>query len=307
MPPALPWRLLRIAGATAAAGAACFGWGLIEAHLYTVRRFTLPVLPVGAPSIRVLHISDFHLCANQRRKLEFIAGLADLKPDLVLNTGDNFAEAAALPPLLEAFSTLKDVPGAFVFGSNDYFEPRRAKPLGYLTRGRSDGAPEGRRELPWEALKAGMEQLGWRDATHTRLSMDVHGVTIALRGVDDAHLDRDDYETVAGPADQQADLNVGIMHAPYLRTLDAMTADGMDLLIAGHTHGGQVCLPFYGAIISNCDLAPSRAKGVSIHSAGRRTAPLHVSAGLGTSPTAPYRFACRPEVSLLTLTPRDAS
>ena len=97
-------------------------------------------------------------------------------------------------------------------------------------------------------------------------------------------------------------LNVGVTHAPYLRLLDAMTADGMDLIFTGHTHGGQVCLPGYGALITNCDLDADRVKGPSTHTAGGRTAQLHVSAGLGTSPYAPYRFACRPEVTLLTLT-----
>ncbi len=84
---------------------------------------------------------------------------------------------------------------------------------------------------------------------------------LAFRGTDDAHLGRDDYSTVAGPADPGADLNIGVTHAPYLRLLDAMTADGMDLIFAGHTHGGQVCVPGYGALITNCDLDPARVKG----------------------------------------------
>ncbi|MDF1490065.1 metallophosphoesterase [Tessaracoccus caeni] len=298
--------LVKTAGATVALGAACFGWGLIEAGLYTLRRFTMPVLPAGAEPLRVLHFSDFHLRPGQRRELEFIAGLADLKPDLVLNTGDNFTDPAVLPPLLEALSGLRGVPGAFVFGSNDYYFPNKAKPLTYLFHGRSRSTSTGRRELPWQELKSGLERLGWEDATHRRLTLEAGALRLALRGVDDAHLNRDDYSTVAGPADADADLNIGIMHAPYLRTLDAMTADGMDLLIAGHTHGGQVCVPCYGALTSNCDLPPSRAKGVSVHTHGGRSAPLHVSAGLGTSPMAPYRFACRPEASLLTLVPRVA-
>lgn len=68
--------------------------------------------------------------------------------------------------------------------------------------------------------------------------------------------------------------------------------------MAGHTHGGQLCLPFYGALVTNCDLDRSRAKGAS--SWGAETA-LHVSAGIGTSPFAPLRFCCRPEATLLTL------
>jgi predicted MPP superfamily phosphohydrolase len=80
--------------------------------------------------------------------------------------------------------------------------------------------------------------------------------------------------------------------------LDRFASDGYQLVMAGHTHGGQLCLPFYGAIVTNCDLDRSRAKGASRW--GANTA-LHVSAGIGTSPFAPVRFCCRPEATLLTL------
>jgi predicted MPP superfamily phosphohydrolase len=59
-----------------------------------------------------------------------------------------------------------------------------------------------------------------------------------------------------------------------------------------------LCLPFYGALVTNCDLDRTRAKGASQW--GAHTA-LHVSAGIGTSPFAPLRFCCRPEATLLTL------
>jgi predicted MPP superfamily phosphohydrolase len=83
-----------------------------------------------------------------------------------------------------------------------------------------------------------------------------------------------------------------------------MTADGFGLILAGHTHGGQLCVPGFGALVTNCDLPPRQAKGLSVHRAddgsGARSL-LHVSAGLGTSPYAPVRFACPPEATLLTL------
>ena len=114
---------------------------------------------------------------------------------------------------------------------------------------------------------------------------------------------------VAGRAPVDADLRVGVAHAPYLRVLDQYARDGYDLTFAGHTHGGQVCLPFKGAIVTNCDLDTARAKGLHRHPADSRPGDpdsswLHVSAGAGTSPYTPVRLCCRPEATLLTLRPQ---
>ncbi len=295
--------VLRALGATAAVGAACFGWGLAEAAMFTVRRVELPILPAGGRSLKILHVSDIHLTTSQHFKLDFVRSLAELEPDLVVNTGDNIAQAEAVFPLLAAWHRLRFVPGVFVFGSNDYYKPSFRNPLRYLTHGASEATGPSAPNLPWESLRDGMAKHGWVDLTHRRATLEVNGYTLAFRGVDDAHLGRDDYSTVAGPSDPEADLSIGVTHAPYLRLLDAMTADGMDLILAGHTHGGQVCVPGYGALVTNCDLDAARVKGLSSHSFGGRTARLHVSAGVGTSPYAPYRFACRPEATLLTLVP----
>ena len=84
------------------------------------------------------------------------------------------------------------------------------------------------------------------------------------------------------------------------KVLDAFTADGYPMILAGHTHGGQVCVPFYGALVTNCGIDRARVKGLNRH----HDAWLHVSAGLGTSPYAPVRFCCPPEATLLKLVPR---
>lgn len=298
-------RVIASLAAVTGVGALGFGYGLVEARMFTVRRWTLPVLPVGAPPLRVLHVSDIHLVAGQRAKLDWLASLQGLEPDLVVNTGDNFSEAAAIEPLLDAFGRLLDVPGVYVWGSNDYYAPSFANPVRYLTQGRSSASRERHRELPWRTLGDAFTQRGWHDLNHRRASLSLAGLRVDFRGTDDAHLDRDDYSLVAGPVDPAADLSVGVTHAPYLRLLDAMTADGVELILAGHTHGGQVCVPGYGALVTNCDLDAARVKGVSAHEAGGHQAALHVSAGIGTSPFARYRFACRPEASLLTLVPRN--
>ncbi|NNG19632.1 metallophosphoesterase [Naumannella sp. ID2617S] len=289
------------------AGAGCVAYGaLVEARAYTLREFTLPVLPVGADPVRVLHVSDLHLLPRQEKKVEWVRSLDRLNPDLVVNTGDNHSHPTAWKRVLEAFGPLLERPGVFVWGSNDYLAPRLKNPLGYLAGPSRPPQPEDHpeRELPWRELGQAFRTAGWTDLTHRRETLTIRGMPFAFRGTDDGHLERDDYARVAGPADPSATLNLAVTHAPYLRLLDAFAADRMDVILAGHTHGGQVCVPGLGALTTNCDLDTKRVKGVSTHTAAGHTSAMHVSAGLGTSPFAPYRFACRPEASLLTLTPR---
>jgi predicted MPP superfamily phosphohydrolase len=296
-----------VVGLGALAGAAGIAYAAgIEVRNFTVRRFDIPCLPAGSAPVRVLHVSDLHLTPGQAWKRRWIASLADLEPDLVVNTGDNLAHQDAVGPLLEAFGRLRDVPGVFVLGSNDYFEPKLRNPLWYLLPDdgkRNTSTPQ----LPWKELKAELAE-GWLDLTNTTGSLEVNGTLLAFAGVDDPHLEYDDLAAVAGPAPVEAGLRIGVAHAPYLRVLDQFAADGYDVTLAGHTHGGQLCLPFKGAIVTNCDLEPARAKGLHRHPAASRPGDpgsswLHVSAGAGTSPYAQVRFCCRPEASLITLRP----
>ncbi|WP_172623658.1 metallophosphoesterase [Cutibacterium modestum] len=285
-------------------GVAGLTYGVIEARRFVVRHVEVPVLKPGTSPLRILHMSDLHLLARQKAKREFIRQLAALKPDLVINTGDNFCSADSLWPLLDDISGLLQRPGAFVLGSNDYLVPEFKNPFSYLLSGRSHQSDKPVLELPHQELRQAFTSAGWLDLNDKSGTLEVAGRRLAFRGTDDAHHDRDHYEKVAGPADNDADLNIGVTHAPYLKILDAMVSDGMDIVFAGHTHGGQVCLPFKGAIITNCDLDTDRVKGLSQHTCGERTGWLHVSAGLGCSPFAPYRTFCRPEATLLTLVPR---
>lgn len=301
-------RPTRLLGLTALAGLSTVGYAMAEARAYTLRRLTVPLLPPGRDPLRVLHVSDIHMTPDQRGKQQWVRRLAELRPDLVVNTGDNLAHRDSVPVVLDALGGLLDVPGVFVFGSNDYIEPSRRNPLRYLM------PDDGHRyvdnpELPWPDLRDGFEKAGWVDLTNRRDELSVGGTSFAFAGVDDPHLDYDDLAAVEGPAPPSADVRLGVTHAPYLRVLDQFARDGYDAIVAGHTHGGQVCLPFRGALTTNCDLEPARAKGLHRHPAASRPGDpgsswLHVSAGLGTNPYTRIRVACRPEATLLTLVPR---
>lgn len=287
---------LGISGAAAAAAGLVYAT-VLERHAFVVRKAELPLLPPGSEPLKLLHISDIHMLPEQRVKQAFLASLAGLEPDMVVNTGDNLSSPRGVPALVQALGPLLQLPGAFVFGSNDYFAPIPKNPFSYLGLGkkRHSDIP-----LPWRDLRAAFTEHGWEDATHRKLTLQVAGSRILVAGVDDPHIQQDDYSTIAGPAGPGYDLRIGLTHSPEPRVLDAFDADGYDLALAGHTHGGQICLPT-GAIITNSGIDRARAKGLSAW--GRRLT-LHVSAGLGNSPFVPVRTFCRPEATLLVLTAR---
>ncbi|WP_024286749.1 metallophosphoesterase [Cellulomonas sp. KRMCY2] len=301
----------RALGCAALVGATGLAWATVEAQWFTVRRVTVPVLGPAARPIRILHLSDLHLTPDQDRKIAWVRSLARLEPDLVIDTGDNMAHVDALPAVLHALDPLLGVPGAFVMGSNDYYAPMPKNPARYLTHdARHERITENTR-LPADDLATAMRDAGWKDLTNRRDVAVVDGQDVSLVGVDDPHLDRDRFPVLTRSHRSTVDLKLGVAHAPYRRVLDAMHADGADLVLAGHTHGGQLCVPLWGALVTNCDLDASRAKGLHGWPGPRPDEPgghgstwLNVSAGLGTSPYAPVRFACRPEATLLTLVGR---
>ncbi|WP_146360689.1 metallophosphoesterase [Arthrobacter yangruifuii] len=298
-----------LAGGIAGTGAAALAYGcLIERNLFGVREETVPVLPAGSAPLRVLHLSDIHFVPGQDRKVRWLQELAELEPDLVVNTGDNLSHPLAVPAVLEALKPVMRFPGVFVPGSNDYYAPVLKNPFTYFT-----GPSKHRHEpekLPSGELFGAFTDAGWQDLTNTNSVMQLSGLRLNFSGVDDPHLRRDQYqgfaETPAATPGGGAfpEVKIGVAHAPYQRVLNQFTGGGAEIILAGHTHGGQVCIPGYGALVSNCDLPTRQARGLSSWAHGGRRVPLNVSAGIGTSRFAPVRFACRPEAVLLTLTAR---
>lgn len=278
-------------------GAGTVGYAAgIERNAFRLREVDVPLLPPGAAPLRLLHLSDIHMRPGQRRKQDFVAGLAELAPDLVVNTGDNLGSSLGVPAMLAALEPLLRFPGAFVLGSNDYYAPQPKNPLKYFFPGHKRVPGE---LNPWADLVAGMTAGGWVDLTNRRSTIAVGSRTVEIAGVDDPHLRRDELSVAADPADPAYDVHVALVHAPEPRALGRFAAAGFELLLCGHTHGGQLRLPGFGAIVTNCGIDRARARGLSRYDG----AWLHVSPGLGTSPYAPVRFACRPEATLLRLVP----
>ena len=269
-----------------------FGWKL--------RELDLAVLPAGADPIRVLHISDIHIAPGQRAKSNWIRGLAKLKPDLVVNTGDNLGHLNAIPTALEALAPLLDFPGVFVNGSNDYRSPTARNPLSYLWQ---PSEPRFVRDIDTESFTNVLEKSGWQNLNNRSAALELQGLQVGFMGLDDPHEELDDLRGLPAQRAQQADAEfvVGVAHAPYLRVIEGFCDAGAEVIFAGHTHGGQICLPSGRALTTNSDLPPKFAKGISAWNFAAQTVPLHVSAGIGTSIFAPVRLFCAPEATLLRL------
>ncbi|MEY4961378.1 MAG: hypothetical protein RLZZ249_75 [Actinomycetota bacterium] len=272
----------------------------LTSHAGPFRLNRLSVSGVTPKPLRVLHISDLHFAPGQNKKAEFLKELAELEPDLVINTGDNLGHKDAINPALAALGPLGRFPGVFVNGSNDYRSPQPKNPFRYFV------APSKvplRRDIDTVRFTTELENFGWLNLNNQSGTLEVLGQKIGFIGVDDPHENLDDLGSLDSQVNEisDADFTLGIAHAPYLRVLEVMTTSGANMIFAGHTHGGQICLPGQKALVSNCDLPTEYASGLSGWKFGDKDSLLHVSAGLGCSIYAPVRLFCPPQATLIEL------
>jgi predicted MPP superfamily phosphohydrolase len=287
------WILAGLAGA----GILVVGYAsIIELRWYALRRHTVPCLPPGAQPLRLLHLSDLHFRPAQRKKERFLRSLSEARPDVVIGTGDFLGDPDSVPGVLAAIDGVRGrLANLFVLGSNDYYAPVPKNPLRYLLGPSSRRSHGGGAVNPWPALVQGMQEGGWELIANRTLAVD----GIDVLGLDDPHIGKDDL-SLASPR-REPGFRLAVVHSPD----PAFTLAGLgyDLILCGHTHGGQLRIPGVGAVVTNTKGLPRRmARG--LHRVG--DAWLHVSAGLGTSKYAPFRFACRPEACVLELVPRAA-
>jgi uncharacterized protein len=292
--------LRRLLTATAAAGAACVAYGtLIERRWYRLRRVVLPRALRERGRLSVLHLSDLHLIPGQDHRVDFLASLADLDHDLVVVTGDLLGAEGAEDLTADALAplTARGQQGLVVLGSNDLYGPVPKSPLSYFTK------PERRvhgARLDTSRLLDRLAGYGYLTLRNEATVIATPAGDVGVGGIDDPHLATTEIPvpsavTPPGGGDRLVDL--GVVHAPYTAALDVLVEAGHDVLLSGHTHGGQVRFPPFGAVVGNCDLPLDQIRGASRY----RDRWLHVSPGLGHSRYAPFRFACRPEATLLQL------
>lgn len=299
----MPGTLTRAGAAVAATGVACVAYGtLVERRWYRLRhRHVRGALRPGAVRpLRILHVSDVHLDPPQQHRVDFLAEVARERVDLVVLTGDLLGSVGAEDATVDALAplTADGTPGVVVLGSNDRYGPTPKSPTRYFTE------PDHRLHGPaldTERMLDGLARNRVTPLQNSATTISTAAGSVAVGGIDDPHMP----DTVLPPVEvlrptaEDAVLTLGLVHAPYTAALDLLVETGHDLLLSGHTHGGQVRFPPIGAVIANCDLPLDQIRGLSRY----RARWLHVSPGLGHSRYAPFRFACRPEATVLTLLP----
>jgi predicted MPP superfamily phosphohydrolase len=277
----------------AVCAAGCIAYGImIERRWYRLRTYDLAILPADGPDrLDVLHLSDLHVVRGDAAKRRFLASLP--AADVTIVTGDLLAEPEAVETAVEAIrATRGRLASWFVLGSNDYFVPEPLNYFAYFRRHRKHRRARGGRARD---LIAQLGADGWVDLTNSRRETAIDGWGVELLGLDDAHIRWHDLRVAPRRTDR---FSIAVMHSPD--SAPETAALGYDLMFAGHTHGGQVCLPVVGALVTNCSMPRRLVDGLI------RMGPtvLHISRGLGTSKYAPFRFCCRPEATILRLTRR---
>lgn len=262
--------------------------------------FELIRLRVKQPELsglRVLHISDLHFAPGQKNKVAFIRQLAELEPDLVINTGDNLGHKDAVSAALNALSPLLELPGVFVNGSNDYRAPKPKNPFSYLL---SPSKVQSPRNLDTDRFMLELEGGGWLNLNNRSGVLKIGNLKLGFLGLDDPHENLDALDSLDDQRKSVGEVDhcFGIAHAPYRRVIDAFMANGVGMMFAGHTHGGQLCLPGKRALVTNCDLDPKYASGLSAWGE-QDSLLLHVSQGMGHSIYAPLRINCPPAATLI--------
>lgn len=270
-------QFLKLAGGAAGAyvvGRATY-FSVWEAYDLRVTEWHVPLprLPAALNGLRLAHLSDIHLC--QSLPYDYLASAVELSGQLgataVLLTGDILS---APPGLLEQFAEVFSRPKAprgkyAVLGNHDFYHHRTESVCDFLA------------------------ETGWQVLRNQSLPLPGTEEQVWLVGVDDPVTSRDDLPAALEGVPEPV-VRVVLTHTPDL--IEPAAAAGVDLMLAGHTHGGQVVLPFLGPPVVPSMYGSKYAWGLFDHGGTR----MVVSRGVGMIPPR-VRFNCPPEIGLLTL------
>lgn len=259
---------------TAVLGLALLGYALWEcqAMRFTRIQVELEGLPTALEGMKVLHLSDVHVGSIGRREAWLIRKLKELEPDVLAVTGDLVSAPAGIPFALEVLRHARWRRGAyFTNGNNEIEELHDLK-----------------------ELHQKLKELGIVTLCNDHRVLDDGNGSLVVAGVDDPKNNLDDLEGTLARIERGTPI-ILLSHTP--ETFEPAAEKGVGLVLSGHTHGGQVRVPFFGALWTDTPRTGLRYSA-GVYRLGRST--LIVSRGMGWS-LLPVRFNCPPEIIEVTL------
>ena len=286
-----------LAGVGGALGAlAAYAWWESTQAQVMHRRVAVPNLPPGLDGLRILHISDTHFPADGASLERFTELIAELEYDIVFATGDYVETAAGWPTAIEAFSLLHAPHGVYAsLGAHDYLFP--ISTLAEWTDAALRRILGGRRKLiDPSPFTDRLESLGVHVLRNASTQLEINGdiLRIAGAGDDSVGMARLDLALPGNDSDDADTLTVLLTHSP-----DAVLRlkRPPPLVFCGHTHGGQIRIPGYGAPVRHSRLVDRRRTAGLFH---HRNAQVIVSQGFGTA-VIPLRLFCPPQLAVIEL------
>ena len=257
----------------------CAYSSFVEPYWLTVREVPVAVAdwPRGAPPIRIAVLADIQTDVFGGYERTWLAEIERLAPDLIL------------------------LPGDFFHVSQTLFEQRRDD---YLALLRSLDAPFGVYAClgnvdPDERTRALFADAGLPLLIDSVRLIDVRGVRLAIGGTEDDGRLASNPPLLHRLRDYPADVRLLMAHRPDA-VLGATADDQVDLIISGHTHGGQIVIPGFGPLIT-LSAAPRRVGAGGLHTVGAQRILVSRGVGFERGHAPPMRFCCRPEIVMLTL------
>ncbi len=259
----------------AVTGILCMLYGhFIEPYRVEVNMMTLHTPKLKSAGFRIVQISDLHCDRTPRNEEKVVRLINALRPDIIVATGDYLNSPAALPRLQGMLRRL-DAPLAKIAVPGN-FETRR-----------------------WNSLNV-LDGTGFRFLCQAGTTVTKEGETLAFWGLDYSRPDAGRSLRSLVSAER---FTVFLCHTPDL--VEDVSGPGVDLYLCGHTHGGQVALPWYGALITFSKFGKKYESGW--HQVGETT--LYVNRGLGMEPRPgpQVRFLARPEIAVFDILPGPQS
>jgi len=251
-----------------------------------VGRVTVPLagLPTALDGLAIQVVADLHVRSHRSPGLRALDELAGLQPDFLFACGDLVDDADATPLVARALAAIEPRHGAYaVWGNHDLMAPPKVTDPGWI----------GVRAQPLNFMREAFQAHGITLLDNARVEHQINGEVLAIAGVGDATERRDDAKQALCGADDDV-FTLVLTHNPD--ATPRLGASRVDLVVCGHTHGGQIVPVFMPPVTTSTRLLLRRPAGL-VHVDGRL---VFITRGIGTVGI-PLRINAPAEAPVLTL------